>query len=252
MSPATCLARAAAVAAILAAFAPPAQAQDPHMPPTEKDAWTFELGAYYWMTRMEGSVESQGLVADISSDYGDIIQRLGSTFALRFEAWQRDSFGIAFDTCWIKLDDTADFAAGEGDVEVDFGFTEITAAGRTRSGNAYMDVYGGLRWIRFESNLEPPGGGIEEGSTNYYDPMIGLRVGFTGSNWIHGSLRFDVGGFGVGTDRTATLALVVDFRVGDAVILSAGWRTMNIEVKEGDREVDLYITGPLVSVKIGF
>ena len=252
MSPATCQIRTVAVAAVLIAFASAARAQDPHMPPREKEPWTFEAGFYLWLTNMDGEIQSRGLEVDVDRDYSDILDKLDSTYAVRFEAFQWDSFGLAFDTCWINLEDEPEFTTGEGNAEASFGFTEFTAAGRTRSGNAYFDVYGGFRWVRFETSLEDPTGRNEDDSDNYFDPMIGLRVGFTGSTWIHGSLRFDVGGFGVGTERTGNLVIMVDFRVSDSAFLSAGWKTMAVEVEENDLELNLLLTGPVVSVKIGF
>jgi hypothetical protein len=242
----------AAVAAVLIGLAPAARAQDPYLPPPADDAWRYDLAFYLWLTQMDGELESRGLEVEVDADYKDVLDNLDSTVAFRFEAWHRDSFGIGFDISWLELEDEPEFATGEGKVEADFGFTELTVAGRTRSGNAYVDAFGGVRWVRFESGLEAPDGRDEEESTDYFDPMIGLRVGFQASSWLHGSLRFDVSGFGIGTDRTGNLVLIVDFKVGPRVAVSTGWRTMAVEIDEDRQKLDLLLSGPVLAVLLTF
>src|SRR5262245_61722740 len=135
-----------AAAAILIAFATAASAQDSYRPVRPDDGWKYDIGFYFWITDMDGEIENRGLEVEVDADDGDVFDKLESPFGLHFEAWQRDQFGAAFDICWISLEDEPEFASGEGKAEVNFGFTELTAAGRTRSGQAYVDLLGGFRW----------------------------------------------------------------------------------------------------------
>ena len=202
---------------------------------------------------MDGELRTRGLEADVDADYNEFLDDIESTFGLRFEAWQRDSVGFTFDTNWLTLKDDPDFVSGTGEVEIAFGFTEATVAARTRSGNAYLDVYAGMRWLRLESELTDPSGTAEDHSKNYFDPLVGLRVGFLGTAWLHASVRFDLGGFNVGTERTGHLAMAVDFLVSPTVALTAGWRSMAIEIDEEERQkADLLLTGPVLAVRVGF
>ena len=241
----------ALVAALAICGALPARAQDPYLPPNED--WKFNMTFYLWMSGMDGEIRTDGLEAEVEADYSDFLDDIESTFGFRFEGWMRDSLGIAFDTNWLTLKDDPDIVTGEGDVEVAMGFTEVTVAGRTRSGNAYLDVIGGVRWVRFESEMSDPGGAAEDHAKNYFDPLIGLRVGFFANAWLHGSVRFDLAGFGVGTERTGHLLMAVDFLVAPTVGVTAGWKSMALEIdEEEDQEVDLYLSGPVVAVRIGF
>ena len=241
----------AAAAAIWTAS--PARAQDPYLPPGHTEDWKLSGAFYLWMSSMDGKIQTKGLEAEVDAEFSDFLENIESTFGLRFEAWMRDSIGFAFDTNWLTLSDDPDFLAGPGDAEVAFGFTEVTVAARTRSGNAYLDVIGGIRWLALESEIEDPSGAAEDHSKNYFDPIIGLRVGFFANAWLHGQCRFDIGGFGIGTERTGHLTISADFLVSPTVALTAGWKTMAIEVDEDDRqEVDLLLSGPVVAVRIGF
>jgi hypothetical protein len=241
-----------AAAAVLIGLAPAARAQDAFRPSRPDDGWKYDIGFYFWITDMEGEIENRGIEVEVDADYGDVFDKLESTFGLRFEAWQRDQFGACFDICWISLEDEPEFASGEGKAEVNFGFTELAVAGRTRTGQGYFDLFGGVRWVRLESGLEDPAGGDEEDAKNYFDPIIGVRFGIAATEWLNASLRFDIGGFGVGTERTGNLVLMADFNVGQGSYLSAGWRTMATEIEEDRQGLDLVLSGPVLAVKIGF
>lgn len=245
----------AAVAAAAAIWsASPAHAQDPYLPPSGSEDWKFSAAFYLWMCSMDGDISNRGVETEVDADFSEFFDKVESTFGFRFEAWQRESLGFGFDTNWLTLKDDPDFVSGTGEVEVAFGFTEVTVAGRTRSGNAYLDIIGGARWVRFETETSDPGGASEDHSKNYYDPMIGLRVGFFATSTIHGSLRFDIAGFNVGTERTSNLVIALDFLVAPTVALTAGWRTMAIKIDDenDEQEADLLLNGPVVAVRVGF
>ena len=109
----------------------------------------------------------------------------------------------------------------------------------------------GFRWVRFESALESPSGQDEENAKSYFDPLIGVRAGAQLAEWLMVSVRFDIAGFGVGTEMTGNMVLLAGVRVSPTVELLGGWRSMALEIDEDRYDLDLLVRGPFVAISVG-
>jgi len=228
-----------------------ASAQDIRKTSTSPNEWENEIALYFWMPRMGGEVEIQNVDLDVDGDFDDMLKDLDSSIGLHYELWEHDSWGIAGDFFRMVLSDDPDVPAGDGELETEILLAEALFIGRTRSGQAYLDVFGGFRWMSLDSHFE--GGGVDEDrSRSYLDPIIGIRVGAMLSPWFHLSFRFDIGGFDVGTDFSTNTVFLATAYASPTVKFSAGWRTYAFRIDDSDHEFSLTVDGPLISVHFGF
>jgi hypothetical protein len=237
--------------AALAGAGSAAQAQNP-TPTGLPEGWTSDIGFYFWLPDLTGPVTIRNLSVEADADFGDLSDSIESMFAMHFEAMNRDSVGGFFDISWMNFEEEPEFpGGGEGKLDAAIGFVEVGMAARTKRGASFFDVLVGFRWVRFESALESPSGQDEENAKNYFDPMIGVRVGAELAEWLQVSFRFDAAGFGVGTEMCGNLVMQASFHVSPTVDLVAGWRSMSIKIDEDRYDLDVLLSGPFFAFNFG-
>lgn len=216
------------------------------------EGWTTDIGFYMWMSDLSGDVTIRDLTAEADADFGDLFESIESMFAMHFEAWNRDTVGGFFDLSWMNFEEEPEFpGGGEGQLDAALGFVEAGVAVRTKHGPAYLDFLAGMRWVRLESALESPSGQDEENARNYFDPMLGVRVGWQLADWLLATWRFDAAGFGVGTELSGNMVIQASVRVSRTVDLVAGWRTLAMEIDEDTFDLDLVLRGPFFAINVG-
>lgn len=242
----------ASVAAVIV-LASPVLAQDQPAPkPAAEGGLTYDAAFFFWMPDLSGDLVVGDTLTEADADFSEILDGLKGAGTFHLEVWDRDETGGFFDLNWTSFEKDADFAGGEGEVDASLGFVEIAAATRLKRSAARLDFFIGVRLLRFETELSPPGGGDEEESKSYLDPMIGARVGWDLADWLTLSFRVDVAGFGVGTDLTGKFVFLAGIRVSKSVSLAGGWKSMAIEFEEDTYSVDLLMRGPMLGVNIGY
>jgi hypothetical protein len=225
-------------------FSSPAWAQQA---PAPGDKITYDAGLFLWLPDLAGDAAVGGAVTEI--DAGDGLDGAGT---LHFEVWSRDESGGFLDLNWTNFEKDTDFPGGEGSVDVTMAFVEVAAATRWRRGDGRLDLFLGLRLLNFATELSPPGGGDEDESRSYLDPMLGVRIGWDLATWLSVSFRIDVAGFGVGTELTGNFVFMAGFNVTEAVTVAGGWKSMAIEIDEDTYDLDLVMRGPVLGVTLGY
>ena len=236
---------------LVAAFGGIAQAQEkaPQDPPG-RGGLEYSVEFDLWIPDLAGDVTVLDLV--LEADFGDPFGNLEGAGAIHFEAWEAQSVGGFLDLTWVSVSQDPELPGGEGKIDFSMGFVEAAVASRMRHGDAYFDVFTGLRWVRLEGALETPGGFDEGNAKDYFDPMIGVRVGGDLATWLSVSMRIDLAGFGVGTELTGNFVLTAGVKVSPSVTLVGGWRSMGIEIDEDRFDLDVVLRGPLLAVNVGF
>lgn len=108
-----------------------------------------------------------------------------------------------------------------------------------------VDVLGGLRAWNIDGAITSIVGGVAP-SVSFVDPILALRVNAPlADRWsLLGYL--DVGGFGVGSNFTAQVAVTANYEVNDRLYLSAGWRHLYVDYSDGGSAFKGAMTGPLL------
>lgn len=117
----------------------------------------------------------------------------------------------------------------------------------------HLDVLGGARLWKVEAQVDLLGGAISRsGDKSFADPLVALRANYRLSPRWSAIFYADYGGFGVGSEQTSQLVATANYQVTDNVYLSAGYRQLNVDYRDGGTRIDMTMAGPLVGVSLRF
>ncbi|MGE0641015.1 MAG: hypothetical protein AB7G12_10760 [Thermoanaerobaculia bacterium] len=225
--------------------------------PAAADGWKSEVAAYLFAAGLSGRASVGPVVADVDMSFSDILDNLQFGGMAAFSTtdgrwvWMGDAVVANVGTTErgsggaFRADLDSDTTIVEGDfgVQLTRGFT----------------VFGGARYVDLASKLAVGSGNQTlraSTSESWVDPVVGFRWSTTGSErwafWIRG----DVGGFGVGSERSWNAVAALSFRLTERVRLGAGYRALDIEYEHGsgsDRFVyDTRMEGPVAGLSFSF
>ena len=250
-------------------------AEDPEPLKTDaSEGWRFEFNSWLWMVGFTGDIGARGRTADVDANFGDVLDASDSVFALsgRIEL----GFGkiAAFaDGVYSDLgfdDQTGPLGLSDIDVTleqglIDFGLMyrigdwEPHGAAEANPRNITLDLYAGARYNSLELTVSPAN--IDERSTSrdWFDPIVGAKLGLPLSERWHLKLNGDVGGFGVESDFTwsATAVFGYDFDLfGLPATILAGYRAIGWDYSDGSGNdefvFDITQHGPILGLSIRF
>lgn len=229
----------AAVALAPVAVAPALAQRDRGNP-----GWYVRATQYVWFSNLGGAEtlgfgEADNILGDLVVPVGDTL--LETSWATRIEVGKGRVRG------WVNLA-SADFAKSTevhpvGDpstlLDADFDFSWLSAdvfgavqIGPFRSSNA-VDLYGGVRYVKVEHDLEVVGRSPASAEETWVDPVVGGRY-FTemgGRFWA--VFNGDLGGFGVGSRFTLTLGGELGFRLVRPLDISLRYNYQEVEYDNG-------------------
>ena len=236
------------------------------------DDWQFGVTPYLWGAGIDGTVKVKGYEADVSKSFGDIVNDLDFAAMVNLQV-RKDRFGAYTDVLFLGQSDTASVVSPGGvtianvsaSIDqwlVDFGASwavaQWGAAGADTKGA--VDLFlGGRYWnLATELKADSPVFGaarVVKKTTDWIDPIVGVRcaVGLTPKLALVG--RGDVGGFdlGSGSKLTWSTSAYVGWHFTPLVSAYAGWKYLSVE-RESDRgaEVDFALSGPVLGVAFTF
>ena len=193
----------------------------------ENDSWKFDASLNLFAAGMSGEigVRGQPVVVDLSAS--DIFENLSAAAAGRFTVgYERWFFSTEFSYLELEVESTA------VNVELKQWLVEPSV------GYEFCEFFRGFAGARYNSIeaevifLGPPlvGGGTEE----WWDPIIGVEVSLP---LVRGKLsfdgRFDVGGFGIGSDFTWQAYPHFDWRFAKWGSAQLGYRWLGTDYEDG-------------------
>ena len=247
------------VAAVGAQFLAPgkAWAQD-GMSSEDDDGWSFRLTPYIWLPTISGGaqVDSGEPPVDIDASFLDV---LDFAFLIAGEA-RKDRWGILGEFIYLSLSESAStdgvlYLGADAGLKGSMG--SLFAAYRTYEGaDSSIDILAGARawWLDVEIDYQAgtlPAQSVEK-SSNWVDPVIGLRGQVMATDKIILTGLADIGGFGVGTDLQWEVLASVGYQFNQMVSASIGYRHLDIDLKDGSLVADVSLSGPYLSVSFDF
>jgi hypothetical protein len=231
----------------------------------KSDGWSFQIEPYILATSIEGDTSiGRATGVDVDVDFGDILDALDLGAMIHFEAIRANKWGLILDYGFMDLSGQA--AVGQGGVvaaEIRQGVLEAFAIRRFERGSNSLDVFAGVRW--WDNDLGAtvdlmvlPGTQSAEVEQDWVDPVIGARWRHPFSDKWDLQLRGDVGGFGVESDFTWTIATSVFWRFKGSMALEFAYRGLWVDFETGTAQMPGYYAydtvthGPLVGVVFGF
>jgi len=235
------LAAAAAATLIWTAGTAPAQ---------ENPDWVWQVTPYVWATGIGGEITpfTGAPTLEFDSSFAEVLEDLDAAFFVSGFA-RRDRFVLLGDLSYSKSSRDGTVPPGApatGELEQ----TSLTLAAGYRivdDPGVSVDLLGGARMWRIRGAVDVPLAGISQSpSFTFTDPILALRANVRLAPQWSAILYGDVGVFGVGSDQTSQLLAVVNYQVNERFFLSAGYRTLSVDYRDGGTHIDATMSGPIL------
>lgn len=224
--------------------------------------WRYRFIPYLWLSGIEGDVTVRGIPASVDESFSDLAENLDFALQFHFEA-QKDKWGYFIDPTYINL--SADGTSNGTSADLDFtqwliefgGFRQLWSQCKGNEGKmSSIDLLFGGRYWNLSNDLTVSGVGTVGGDQDWIDPFIGARYTTDLSKlWAFNS-RFDIGGFGVGSDFTWNLVLLLGYRTSQSGQLLFGYRILDVDRESGSGadffKYDVTYSGPILGYSFNF
>ncbi len=238
--------------------------------------WEFLVAPYGWGSSLDGTLDANGVDADIEVDFSDVVDALDAGFLIAFEA-RRERLSLVGNAIYLRVSDDADGVFGSvipvaPPGSFDIGFTSETLIVEGFSGYEVFSapVFGDERRVALDLRLGArywyagmdldvtlrPGVPLPafhrsfDESTDWVDALAGARIRAPLSEHFGLVIGGDYGGFGWGSssDPTWSLHAFATYAVAERWQLGLGWR--HLEIERGPLE--LRMSGPLIGAAYRF
>jgi hypothetical protein len=204
----------------------------------------LEFMPYLIVPGMSGDVTVKGQTQSINASAGDILSHLQFGFMART--------GVSYERFFAGTD-TVYMGLGGANKLVNAGFDQWAAEllGGYRV-HPRIALLGGVRYNSLSTNLrfQGPLGLVRGGSQVWWDPFFGAIGNIPLGKKFGASVRFDAGGFGVGSRIAVNAEPFLNYRISKLVTGTAGWKFLYQDyVNTGKRfEYDMLTQGPVLGI----
>jgi hypothetical protein len=218
--------------------------------PAVAEEWKYDLELYLLAAGIEGTAGAGPQEAEINLSFSEIFEDLELGGMGLFRA-RKGRWGMLGDVIFVSLESTEEVAVVEEDQLILEGLGIYMVTDRIGL------VFGG-RYVDLETRIELRGPLRLRASAgdSWVDPLVGLGVEAPMSEKWTFSGRFDVGGFGVGSDLSYQLKLNFGYRPSERYSLRLGYGLLDIDYEDGtgaDRFLyDVRMSGPTVGFVFHF
>ena len=172
--------------------------------------WDFSLAPMYlWAVSIDGDMTVKGNKVDMDVPFSEIFDNLDGAVTFHFEGVHRQRLGFFSDLNYIVL------SLDDGAIDIDYTQILFELGGfyrYTRGAHAF-DGLAGLRYSSMKGELDFPSPLPKvDQSVDYTDPFLGMRWQWQMAEKWGLRLRGDIGGFGIGSDRTWNLDGLINFK----------------------------------------
>ncbi len=217
----------------------------------ETDHWRFDASVNLFMAGLSGDVTAHGIPAKVDASFGDVLENLEGAAAGRFTVgYNRWSLSTEFS--YMRLGVSVPAVS----VELTHWLVEPTLGYRFCD---YFEGFAGVRYnnINGELRFNGPLGKVATGTQDWWDPIVGahVRLPLAGKKLTLDG-RFDVGGFGVGSDLTWQAYPYLNWRFTKWGSAQLGYRWLATDYETGSGAAkfryDMVVQGPQIGVTFYF
>lgn len=224
--------------------------------------WQYHFIPYIWFSGIEGDVAVRGIPVHVDESFADLAENLDFGFQFHFEA-RKDKWGYYIDPTYINLSADASSNGTSADADltqwlVDFGgIRQLWSKCRGNEGQmSSIDLLFGGRYWNMNTDLDVSGVGRFSDDESWIDPIIGARYTTDFSKSWGFITRYDIGGFGVGSDFTWNLLLLLSYRTSQSGRLLFGYRILDVDRENGSGadffKYDVTYKGPILGYSFSF
>jgi hypothetical protein len=223
--------------------------------------WEFRLAPYLWLLSVSADIETGPISTRADACVTDLLQNLDLMAQLRFEALHRQRWGFFLDGTYIGLSTEAranigpfKFRGRDVDAELRLAWLDFGGMYRFGESGKCFDAFFGGRYAHVSTDVSL-GRLLDSGNdSDFVSPIIGGRVEWAFNERWGGSLKGEVGGFGVGqgADLYWGATAAVGYRFSEHTTFEIGYRLHDWNYGEGRRDLDLMFHGPIVGLVFRF
>jgi hypothetical protein len=214
--------------------------------------WQVQVTPYVWAAGVTGSLTpfAGGPTLKFDQSFGDILDTLDGAFFISALA-RRDRWVVSGDVTFVNNSDTGTLPGGapasgrlrQSTVTLLGGYSVV------KTPEATIDIMAGLRRFRTEVSVAIPGGGIAaSGSRTFYDPAVALRAMVPVAPRWSILAYADYAGSGSGPEESWQVLGTANWEIRDTLVLSIGYRQLNVTYDEGGTAVDARMSGPILGL----
>jgi hypothetical protein len=218
----------------------------------------WHAGLYGWFSWLDGETEVLGSDVDFDATPSELLENLEGLFigslGVRWDRWNVEALGL-----YTKLGtDVAGPSGQAGDLErveltqwvaqATVGYAVASwAVGSCPNSCLTLIPEAGLRYVSLDLDFEFSRDHTNK-SVDWLDPIVGGKLLWdTGSRWSF-LLGANVGGFGVGSDFTAEVRLVAEYRLASWIGLTAGFEALYWDYDD-EIAMEQWTYGPFLGVE---
>lgn len=198
--------------------------------PTEKKSeksWQWELTPNLWLMGMSGDISIKDRTVPLELSLEDILSNLKMAFMLHAEA-KHGKWGIMADIMSAKLGSEAThngfFQDRTVDVEIKQFIGELGGTYTFLQKDGFsMDALAGVRYFDLNIDVTTNNIDFEDQDLNFVDPFIGIRLANYWNKFGLGG-RFDIGGFGIGSDFSYKYNVMAAYEFSKLFQLELGYQ----------------------------
>jgi len=233
--------------------------------PGRADDWTFSVEPYLLAASIEGDA-SMGRIngAPVDVSFSQILETLDMAAMIHFEAHSANGWGIVLDYGFMKLsDDIFGERGGIVDARVRQGIFEALLMKQSRNPASGLEYFAGIRW--WDNDIDVvvnpavlPGDISRKVDANWVDLVVGARWTRALNDRWKFQIKGDVGGFGVQSDFTSSLAAGAVYSFSDRYALDLQYKAMWVDYEDGSPgqpgffAYDTVTHGPIVGFQFNF
>lgn len=202
----------------------------------DDNSWEFNVAPYLWMTGLNGELTVLNQDVPVDLKFGDdILSNLKMAAMFHAEA-KKNRLSIMLDVFYAKLggDSQIEGPVNVHDIRVRLkqnmyeGGLGYTFA---RSGGFSLDALVGARFFDVNTNTEFDGVEVSSKDFNFLEPYVGMRFENNWTKWSVGG-RFDIGGFGAGSEISYKYNVLVGYQFTDLFGLALGYQAYKPDYQE--------------------
>jgi hypothetical protein len=223
----------------------------PLMQAEETNHWHYDLSLNLFLAGLSGDVTTRGIPAEVDASFADIKDKLEFAVAGRFT--------VGYDR-WALSTEVSYMALGVNtrpvDLDMDQWLVEPTLS------YAFCKGFTGFAGVRYNNingdlRLNGPRVRTSSGTQDWWDPIVGAQVSLPlGTEKLSLNGRFDVGGFGVGSDFTWQAFPYLNWRFAQWGSAQLGYRWLGTDYENGSGRnkfvYDVVVQGPQLGVTVHF
>jgi len=218
-----------------------------------KSNWDFDIIPYVNFVSLDGSLTAMGQDIPFTMSFSDLFDQLSFAFSIHTEA-RNDRWGIMFDFLYIKLKEEGEIPDLMAVIETEIKQTMIEIGGAYQLNNPSgtnnrFEALLGLRYMDMSVNLASMDMSILDKGFNFTDPFVGVRWQNRWNKWALTS-RFDIGGFGIGSEFSYKFNVLGGYNFSDLFSLYLGYQGLDIDYEQDNGfAYDVYTGGPILGFR---